>query len=209
MLIDIEKAIALLSEKRKLFASEADFQLELAWQLRELYPDAKVRMEYCPSFDPSMHIDILVIKDGKWIPIELKYKTERLVKDIDGERFELKKQGAKDVGCYLYLHDIQRVEQIKKKVESFAEGYTVMITNDLSYTKTPLYKDCAYAEFSLHHGTTKSGTLNWGENTGAGTKKGIEDPIVLQSTYPMHWKQFSNVDGVKSGLFVVLINTVQ
>ena len=50
----------------------------------------------------------------------------------------------------------------------------------------------------MHHGTTKSGALNWGENIGAGTKKGIEDPIILQGTYPMHWKQFSNVDGVKS-----------
>ena len=72
---NIELIISKLKEKRKIFVSEADFQLEMAWIIKEQYPNAKVRLEYCPTFDFSMHIDILVIIDNRWIPIELKYKT--------------------------------------------------------------------------------------------------------------------------------------
>ena len=54
----------------------------MAWIIKEEYPNAKVRLEYCPSFDLSMHIDILVIIDSKWIHIELKYKTKECIKNI-------------------------------------------------------------------------------------------------------------------------------
>ena len=53
---DIELIMSKLKEKRKIFVSEADFQLEMAWIIKDEYPDAKVRLEYCPSFDLNMHI---------------------------------------------------------------------------------------------------------------------------------------------------------
>jgi hypothetical protein len=77
-LFDINLVMEKLKSKREIFVSEADFQLELAWIIKEQYPDALVRLEYCPYFNPSMHIDILVIIDNQWIPIELKYKTKSL-----------------------------------------------------------------------------------------------------------------------------------
>lgn len=62
--------------RRKVFSSEADFQLALAWTIKDVYRDSvDVRMEYCPDFDLNMHIDIVVFVGDKWIPIELKYKT--------------------------------------------------------------------------------------------------------------------------------------
>ena len=79
-----------------------------------------------------MHIDILVIIDNKWIPIEIKYKTKGCCKNIDNEIYNLKNHGAKDVNCYLYLKDIHRIEIIKENVPDFAEGYTVFVTNELS-----------------------------------------------------------------------------
>ena len=69
----------------------------MAWIIKDEYPNAKVRLEYCPSFNPNMHIDILVIIDNKWVPIELKYKTKGCSKVIDDETFILKNHGAKDV----------------------------------------------------------------------------------------------------------------
>ena len=96
-MFDIYKIIGKLKNKRQIFTSEADFQLELAWIIKEEYPNTKVRLEYCPSFDLNMHIDILVIYDNKWIPIELKYKTKCCNKLINGEIFNLKNHGAKDV----------------------------------------------------------------------------------------------------------------
>ena len=116
---DILKVVEYLKNKRKIFISEADFQFEMAWAIKELYPEAKVRLEYCPEFEPSMHIDILVIIDSKWIPIELKYKTKKCFKTIDNEAFILKEHSAKDVNCYLYLKDLQRIEHIKENVPFF------------------------------------------------------------------------------------------
>lgn len=205
---DIENVINTLKERRNAFVSEADFQLEFAWVIKELYPDFKVRLEYTPEFNSSMHIDILVITEKGWIPIELKYKTKGgTVKDGDDE-YILANHGAKDVNCYLYLKDLQRIEYIKKKLgEKFVEGYTVMLTNDLTYLKSSK-EDTVYADFSIHNGAIKTGEMKWGENASEGTKKGHEKPIVLEGKYPIHWNDYSKVEG-KYGEFYYTYNKVE
>ena len=195
--------------KRKIFTSEADFQLEMAWIIKELYPTAKVRMEFCPEFEPSMHIDILVVIDGQWIPIELKYKTKKCKKIFDDEVFILKEHSAKDVNCYLYLKDLQRIEYIKDSTELFDKGYTVFLTNEQSYTKRPLKVNCVYKDFSLADGITKSGLMQWGENASAGTKKGNEKPIYLKGNYYINWMDYSELDDSNTGKFFVLINEIK
>ena len=75
-ILDMGLIVDRLKNRRKIFVSEADFQLELAWTIKENYPNAKIRLEYCPSFDLNMHIDILVIMNNKCYPIELKYKPK-------------------------------------------------------------------------------------------------------------------------------------
>ena len=45
---DIEKVINTLMKKRHAFVSEADFQLEFAWETKKKYPKFKVRLEYTP-----------------------------------------------------------------------------------------------------------------------------------------------------------------
>jgi len=209
MEFNINRVIGKLSERRKIFVSEADFQLELAWTIKEEYPEAKIRLEYCPQFNMKMHIDILVVLDGKWIPIELKYKTRDCAKMVDGEAFILKEHSAKDVNCYLYLKDIQRIEEIRDNVNEFEVGYTVFLTNQLNYLVPPRKEDCVYKEFSLHDGAEKTGILQWSENTGEGTKKNNESPIVLKGTYPVKWEAFSALDETKTGVFKVLINEVR
>ena len=211
---DIEKVIKSLMTKRKAFVSEADFQLEFALEIKNIeeYKDFKVRLEYTPKFksefDSKMHIDILVITDEGWIPIELKYKTKGCtVKDGDDE-YVLANHGAKDVNCYLYLKDLQRIEYIKKKLgEKFVEGYTVMLTNDLTYLKSSK-EDTVYADFSIHNGAIKTGEMKWGENASEGTKKGHEKPIVLEGKYPIHWNDYSKVEG-KYGEFKYTYNKVE
>ena len=110
MPFDMTEIIKKLQNKRQFFCSEADFQLEMAWVIKEMYTDAKVRLEYVPTFDDKindkMHIDILVFINNKWIPIELKYKTKNSKKEeemrdqITKEVFNLKNQGAKNISCY-------------------------------------------------------------------------------------------------------------
>lgn len=208
MIIDINSAINRLKEKRKIFVSEADFQLELAWIIKEMYPNYSVRLEYCPSFNRKIHIDILVITDKGWIPIELKYKTKGCTIIDNGETFVLANQSAKDVNCYLYLKDIQRIEEIKKEAKLFAEGYTVMLTNEPSYLKKPGRADCVYEEFSIYEGAERTGTLLWGAEASAGTKKGKEKPIVLAGKYQMNWKLYSKINDTPAGSFYYLVNSV-
>lgn len=205
---DIERILTKLRSKRKIFVSEADFQLEMAWIIKEEYPNTKVRLEYCPSFDSKMHIDILVIMNNEWIPIELKYKTKSFTYDIDNEKFELKGHGAKDINCYLYLKDIQRIEKIKKNVPEYKIGYTVFITNDLCYMKNPRKSNCVYKEFSLEDGIIKKGTLNWSKEASEGTKKNCENPIKLKGTYPIKWKNYSKINDTNTGVFMYLVNEI-
>lgn len=216
MSIDMEKIIKTLQGKRQIFCSEADFQLEMAWVIKEMYRDAKVRLEYVPTFNDKMRIDILVFISNEWIPIELKYKTknskkEKMTDQITQEGFNLKNQGAKNIGCYLYLKDIMRIESIKQEVKNnFEEGYAVFLTNDKTYLESPQNNDCVYKEFSLQHGITKHGELKWAEHAGDWTKKGgIEDPIILKGIYKMEWNEFSNVDEERSdGTFYYLVTKI-
>lgn len=200
--------IAALRQKRPIFVSEADFQLELAWTIKEQYPEAKVRLEYCPDFAPNVHLDILVIIDGRWIPIELKYKTKGCRKVVDDEVFNLKNHGANDVNCYLYLKDLQRIESTRDQAPEFLEGYTIFITNDLSYAKKPLKADCIYRQFSLEDGITKTGLLDWSASAGEGTKKNCDKPIVLRDEYPLQWREYSRLDDTKTGIFIYLVNKI-
>ena len=197
---NIRDVIGDLSKERRIFTSEADFQLALAQAIAKKYTQAKVRLEYVPSFDSSIHIDILVLwKYGegvKWIPIEVKYKTKPLKEytDDDGCDYSLKEQGAKDIGCYLYLKDIERIESIMYKIGNvFKCGYTLMLTNDMSYTKAPRnhggsHQNCTYAEFSIHqNNTVNSGVHKWAENSAVGKKNGYNKHINLSGSYKCDW----------------------
>lgn len=194
-ILDIKKIMSVLGKRRPVFTSEADFQLEFAWTLKELYPDFKVRLEYCPEFDRKIHIDILVLTDQReWIPIELKYKTKGC-KLHDGEEvFNLANHSAKDINCYLFLKDTKRIEDVRVKTAEFAEGYAIMLTNEPAYLKEPTKKDCYYKEFSLHEGAVKEGIMKWADDASDGTKKGVEDPITLIDSYRIHWNDYSRID---------------
>ena len=206
--MEIKKVLKKLGERRSVFTAEADFQLEFAWTIRELYPKYEIRMEYCPGYDKDKHIDILVKTDKGLIPIELKYKTKGCVLKSDDEEYFLKNHGAKDISCYLYLKDIQRIEEFKEKIPEFIEGYAIMLTNEPSYLNPPARAKCNYEEFSLHQGVEKHGKLNWGPNTGEGTKKGCEDPIVLKDTYTIKWDDYSTVGDDKGGTFHITVSTI-
>lgn len=206
--LDIEQVIQDMRSKRKVFVSEADLQLEMGWTIKQFLKDTDVRLEWTPAFDPQMHIDILVIVGNKRIPIELKYKTKGCEKTVNDEWYRLKNHSAKDVNCYLYLKDIQRIEYLRENDNRFLEGYTVFITNDLSYTKAPSRKGTVYEQFALTDGIMKKGVMDWAPKTSAGTKKGCETPIKLTSEYPIKWKEYSKIDETSTGTFMYLVNQI-
>ena len=201
-----------LAEKRELFFSEADFQFSLAWHIKEKHEEYEVFLEYpfniCKKDKKgnynknTIYLDIVLKNNDKFIPIELKYKT----KELHYGKYNLKNQEAKDLGCYDYLKDIQRIEYFKESnKDSFDSGYAILLTNDMGYTKKP-NSNAGYKEFSLSDGEIKFGNLDWSETISEGTKKGREEPIKLNNQYHLNWNSYSNIKEVeKNSVFKYLL----
>ena len=195
---DIKKILEKLSKERQIFHSEADFQHSLACKFYENKTQLgikEIRLEW-RSFinEKNDYIDIiLVTKNDERIPIELKYKTKKThkLKDQNGEEFELKNHGARDLGGYGFIKDIERIESfIKKYPEKSNKGYAIFLTNDLNYLDPP-NKDVCYINFSIHQ-SRKLGneTLYW-----MGEKKSWKkDPINLQGKYDINWEKYSYLE---------------
>ena len=190
----ITEALDFLRVKRKLFSSEADFQFALAWTIKELFPQVDVRLEWIPvDYDPNMYVDIVVFEGDTIIPIELKYKTKKTDKVVDGERFVLKNQSAQDLGRYDFLKDVQRIEFIKRHFPNFAEGYAILLTNDPNYLLQPGAKS-SFTDFSIIGGSVKAGSLRWSEGSKSSvTRKGID----LTGEYPIKWSEYSRIDATE------------
>src|SRR5660398_105525 len=132
------------------FYSEADFQFAFAWEIKSIYPEVNVRLEYAYKInDKIYHIDILVMIEGKFIPIELKYKSLKKSLIVGEEEFHLKNHGAQDIGKYDFIKDIVRVESILSSGSRFAEGYSIMLSNDPSYWNGSIRKDTCCAAFNI------------------------------------------------------------
>ena len=191
-----------LKQRRRLFSSEADFQFALAWTIKELYPHVEVRLEWVPTeYDPSMYIDIVVFEGDQMIPIELKYKTRKTDKVVDGERFVLKSHSAQDLGRYDFLKDVQRIEFIKQHFKNFAEGYAILLTNDPSYLSAPR-TNASYSAFSIANNDIKTGSLRWAD--GSKAVKGREG-IDLLGEYPMQWGEYSRIDDTETVSQLVVV----
>ena len=91
----------------------------------------------------------------------------------------------------------------------FEKGYTIFITNDMTYIRKPLKINCFYKDFSLEDGIIKSGHMDWHEETSIGTKKNAEKPINLEGKYKIKWEDYSKVDESNSGIFNILINEIR
>ena len=192
-----------LKRKRTIFSLEADFQFALAWEIKELYPEAEMRLEWIPPTRPNTYIDIVVFIDNKFIPIELKYTTKKADVTVGSERFVLKSQGAKDLRAYAFLKDVSRIEQLKQDYpDTFATGYAVMLTNDPSSFATP--KETAnYSNFSLASGSTKGGVIGWLDSTKP-SANGLP-ALNLTGKYPIEWERYSQVGSETVSQLVIAI----
>lgn len=200
---DINLVIDTLRKSNKIFSTEAEFQLEMAIEIRKLYPDAKVKLEYNPTFDNSMYIDILVIMHNKMYPIELKYKTKSCKITYDNIEYNLKNHSAKNENCYYYIKDISRIEKCKDKMPLFERGYTIFLTNDLSYLNKPR-ENSQYINFSIHKGAgNKTNIIKWQRKE---PKIGFEKSIKLKGKYPINWIEYSKVE---DNIFMYLLNEIR
>ena len=204
----LKSVMAALQEERMLFYSENDFRFALAWEIKELYENADVRLEYrfIPNNDKKIYIDIVVFLDGKKYPIELKYKTKALSVNLGNEKYLLKNQAAHNFGRYHYLKDFQRIESLIKS--DFCEnGFAIMLTNDYLYWESDCKGDADQA-FSLHENNALSGKLCWGKNVGEKVKE--EKPeIKLSGKYTIKWNDYSDINDVKNGKVRYCLNEIK
>lgn len=152
-LVDIVRndVLAFLKSNEELLFNERDFQMHLATWLRNsanAYDDVDVEY-YVPwqelegyVWESELRLDIVVKKDGRYCPVELKYKTKRVERQLcrfDEQLHEkvvvMKNQGAQDLGMYDFWKDVRRVELVTKRFKSVKGGLAVFVTNDPFYTK--------------------------------------------------------------------------
>ena len=71
---DIDLVLEVLKRRHKIFRNEDDLKVKLHDVIRDIYRNLRVETEYYASFDNKKDIDIVVITDNGYYPIELKYK---------------------------------------------------------------------------------------------------------------------------------------
>ena len=222
MNFDIKKVIDKLKAKKKIFSCEAEFQLEMAIVIKETYGEnVTVRLEYAidsgietsetnPGKHKKMYIDILVKIGNDWFPIELKYKTKGkngsdYEVEYEDEEYNLKDQGARNLNCYAYWKDIERIEDLRgEKMPYFKEGYAIFLTNDEGYKELPKDENVDYADFSLKENKAIKRTMSW--------KKTSEDGIELKGDYSTKWDDFLTIINEKDKKeikFYYLINKIE
>lgn len=218
-----------LSGEGVLFSNESDLQLRLSCYLKHLGHYDRVEVEYYVPFkelqllnpslkpaknpvknpvnfpwDSDLYIDIVVEKDGQFVPIELKYPT----KDIKGSfsRFGvavtakvpmLKNQGAQDIVRYNYWKDVRRIEALHGAYpDTIDGGLAVMVTNDPSYRTSPTSNSFGYSRFSIKDGRVvtqpQDRNMAWQNNVKvAATHPKFE----IDNSYVIQWQQMPKNSG--------------
>ena len=130
---DLAAALTALAERRPVFHSEADFQHELAWLVRERYSDVGVRLERpVPLKGERGEVDIWLRERDGPTAVELKYWTRRLELTERGEIFALRDQSANDQRRYDIWKDVARIERLVDQQQAVS-GYVIALTNDHLY----------------------------------------------------------------------------
>lgn len=195
---DLRAVVCSLARRRTIFHSEADFQHELAWEIRSFHPEARIRLEVPSGIEGIGTTDIVIRLEQCTIGIELKYMTKRLEHCHGDENYTLRNHGAQDIRSYDCIKDIQRIEKFRRKIGS--SGFLVILTNDASYWRQGSGRETNAMHFRLYDGRTVEGELAWGPRTGIGTNRGRQETIILQGSYKLDWQNYSDFE-VPSGQF--------
>ena len=202
MLVDIVRAdvFAFLENNNELLFNERDFQMHLATWLRNSannYDDVDVEY-YVPwqeldgyIWESELRLDIVVKKNGEYCPVELKYKTKNIERQIT--RFDellnkkvavMKDQGAQNIGMYDFWKDVHRIELVRKRFKRVKGGLAVFVTNDVLYTKVSKSSSNNYL-FGMVGDVTRLKQKHWRnpESTCAKTHPNFD----VEQSYDITW----------------------
>lgn len=195
------------------FFNERDLQMNLAvWLMKEKsypieveYRIASNTIKQYPWGEKIISTDLVVVSNGRYILIELKYKTCSLKND-ETEKFYrfgevaklkdvVKNQSAQDLGRYGFWKDVKRIELIKQSYKKVLGGIAIFVTNDKSYTTAPKEqeKKVGYYDFRMLDNNEISGILQWRKD---GKIREVNIPeaypnFKLSGTYTLHWEKYT------------------
>lgn len=200
--VHVHRWMEMLSERRPIFHSEADFQFALAMLMSEDDQVSKIRLERRialrgPLRDRAyVNVDILAHLDGQPVGLEVKYPKRSLecTAPADGELEDFRlPEGACDVDAPEFWHDTARMERLIAEEVIFA-GASLMLSNYKLWEPNRLMSARSKAHaFALYDGrTVEAGqTLAWRE----ATAKVDTGPVHLQHEYHCRWQPYSIVGG--------------
>lgn len=202
-MIRIEPLMKRLSARRPIFHSEADFQHELAIELRAMDPALALRLEYPFGLGARASLDILLRKKNVLAGLELNYLCRAADVSVAGEAFRLRHQSAHDIRRYDVCKDVVRMEAFCERLG--ATGGVLILTNDPAYWSPRRRADTFDAAFNLADSRVLGGTLAWAEGTGTGTTRGREVPLAIAGSYPLAWRDYADVGGAGGRLRYLFI----
>ena len=210
-LIDIvqQDVFAFLESNEELLFNERDFQMHLATWLRKSandYDDVDVEY-YVPKtelpnyvWDSELRLDIVVKKDGEYCPVELKYKTKKVERQIsrfdeilDDKVVVMKNQGAQDLGMYDFWKDVRRIELVRNRFEKVKGGLAIFVTNDALYTKASRPESNNYL-LNMNEGK-HSVIKHWQNENSACAKMNSYKSFEVEKEYSINWHH-RNVDNI-------------
>ena len=187
-----------LQSVKCVFANERDLQMHLAIYLEKSGNYDSVEVEYyVPKeeltegyiWDTEMKVDIVVSKDGIYVPIELKYKTKaisesspvRFGESLSGAQIT-KNQAAQNLAKYDFWKDVRRLEILKKRFNNIYGGICLFLTNDESYINQPR-ENAKCRNFSMCP-DTHGKEMSW-----EGDERQERPNFSLDKEYPIYWHE--------------------
>lgn len=151
-------------------------------------PDTSEKKEYC---------DIIAeTSDGKFVAIELKYKTPGKLcyyETPNGEMITMI-QGAYDFGAHGFLKDVERLKNINRRdkvdtsIGKIEIGFAILLTNDYHYRFSDFSGSKIWKHYSICEGKSQiSGTLPIIVNGQKAENYKGKTPARLEGTYNLEW----------------------
>ncbi len=201
--LDLKMCMEKLAGKCPVFHSEFDFQFALAWEIKEEYGNAEIRMEQPLKYDEPVYdeqlkatgetkettanIDIVVHFDKEMIPIELKYLKTESKFEVNGEVFNLKSHGGAGTR-YDCIKDIQRIEGVLANNGNTNKGYTIWLGN-----RDYCFRHKDDESFNISEGEKLAGEVKWAnEEARKKVSPSRQNSITLKNTYTLNWVNYFN-----------------
>lgn len=203
-----------LSHRRPVFHSEADFQHELAIEIKSAGWDVRLEVPRpiaVNQVDVTAEIDLLIRKDRDWTAIELKYIKESTHVIHGDEQFHLAGSWGTNLSRFDCWADYRRIESIVAAGHA-QQGHAIFLTNVATAWNTDVGSTRNLASmFSLHEGRTvpAGASLNWTPATptaGSVSAKRLPPyaPVLVSRPQACRWTDYSKI-GQPGGTFRYLM----